>query len=377
MIFIERLRLDAFRNYRTLDLKFQPLPVVLTGQNGSGKTNLLEAISLLSQGQGLRRAGYDEMGQAGSPAWSVSAVLHSANGTVTIGTGLGAAKSEAARNRLVRIDGEPKSAASLADHVEVMWLTPAMDGLFTGPASERRRFLDRMIQCFDPGYRLRLNHFERAVRQRNKLLEQDRARPAELAGLETLVAETGVAIAAARVEAVAALKATIEARRTAVPGNPFPWAGLALEGMLETELAANTSALDVEDRYRRALAEGRPRDRAAGRTLAGPHRSDLVVAHGPKAMPARLSSTGEQKALLLSLLLAHAEHVRRQKPAGSPILLLDEIAAHLDEFRRAALFSEVLEQGAQVFLTGTDRAPFEALENRAQFLSVVDGKVSG
>lgn len=389
-ISIERLRLVRFRNYRSLDLTLRPAPVVLTGANGAGKTNLLEAVSLLSAGHGLRQARYEEMGHFGGIAgvvggggvaegWSVSALLRHLSGSSQIGTGPGRAASseEGGRgaSRLIRIDGVNRNAAALAELVEVMWLTPAMDGLFIGPAADRRRFLDRLIQCFDPAYRTRLNQFEKALRQRNRLLEHDNARAAELAAIETIAAELGVAIAAARVEAVADLVRTIEMLRQADPQSPFPWAKIALAGSLEERLAT-MPAVEVEDSYRDELAAMRQQDRAAGRTLAGPHRSDLVVHHGPKSMPAALSSTGEQKALLVNLVLAHAEHVKRLKQAGSPILLFDEIAAHLDAERRTALFATIAGLGSQVFLTGTDRAPFEALESRAQYLRIDDGIVS-
>jgi DNA replication and repair protein RecF len=360
---VERLTLANFRSYTALDVTLGPEPIVLTGPNGAGKTNLMEAVSLLAPGPGLRRAPYADMARIGSTGdWTISALVHSGEETVRIGT------TAAATGRIVRIDGENRSPAALAEHVEVLWLTPAMDGLFTGPASERRRFLDKLIAGFDPSYRTRMGHFERAMRQRNKALE-DGASATQLNGLELQMAEMGVAIAAARREALAQLVATIASRRAAAPESPFPWADLALEGRLEDDLATRP-AVDVEDAYARTLRDMRPRDRAAGRTLEGPHLSDLIVGHGPKTMPARLSSTGEQKALLINLILGHAALLRERRGGLAPILLLDEIAAHLDTERRAALFAELLTLGSQAWLTGTDPEPFQALDGDAHFLDI-------
>jgi len=257
----------------------------------------------------------------------------------------------------------------------MVWVTPAMDGLFTGPASERRRFLDRLILCFDRGYRTRVGQFERAMQQRNRLLADGVKDSARLGGFEIMMAETGVAIAAARLEVVAALSAVIKARRGREPGSPFPWATLAVEGTLETDLGMRP-AVDIEDAYQKRLTETRERDRAAGRTLEGPHRSDLVTGHGAKAMPAKLCSTGEQKALLLGLVLAHAELVALRQAGVVPILLLDEVSAHLDEVRRAALFTEILRLGAQAWMTGTEAHAFNALHSRAQIWQLDSGRAT-
>jgi DNA replication and repair protein RecF len=276
----------------------------------------------------------------------------------------------------VRIDGESRSGSgALAGAIDVLWLIPAMDGLFTGPAGERRRFLDRLIPSFDPGYRTRLGQFDRAMQHRNRLLAEGVRDDARFAGLERIMAETGVAIAAARAAAVADLAATIAARRDAAPTSPFPWAGLAIAGTLEADLAARP-AVDVEDVYAASLRAMRERDRAAGRTLDGPHRSDLIVGHGPKSMPAAVCSTGEQKALLIGLVLAHADHIRRHRDGRTPILLLDEIAAHLDPLRRAALFDEIVALGGQTWMTGTDSEGFSALAGRAQFHRVEEGRIA-
>ena len=368
-MWVERLTLTDFRSHASLSHTFDARPIVLTGPNGAGKTNLIEAISLLAPGQGLRRAPYPEIARTGTDAWAVAARVHTPAGRIDIGTGLtGAGAASNRTGRTVRIDGEPQSGSGiLADYVEMIWLTPAMDGLFTGSGTERRRFLDRMILCFDPGYRTRVNQFERAMAQRNRLLEDGVREPARLEGLEIVMAETGVAIAAARAEAVAALATTIAARRARAAASAFPWAMLMLEGRLERELAQRP-AVEVEDQYARALATGRERDRGAGRALDGPHRSDLIVGHGPKSAPARQCSTGEQKALLVGLVLAHAELIAERRGGAAPILLLDEIAAHLDAARRAALFDEIVALGTQAWMTGTDQEAFEALGQRAQSL---------
>jgi DNA replication and repair protein RecF len=376
-LWVERLHLTNFRNYSRAVLPVGPEPVVLTGPNGSGKTNLLEAVSLLTAGQGLRRAPYAELARLGCADWAVAATVRTPLGTVRIGTGLKDSRDQGARSgRVVRIDGEERPGSGvLAGLVDAFWLTPAMDGLFMGPAAERRRFLDRLIGCFDPGYRTRLAQFERAMQQRNRLLADDAREPARFTGLERIMAETGIAIAAARAGAVAELRAAIVARCEAARANVFPWAELAIAGLIETDLAMRP-AIEVEDTYLAALADGRDRDRAAGRTLAGPHRSDLVVGHGPKSLPASVCSTGEQKALLIGLILAQADLVRRRRDGATPILLLDEIAAHLDPPRRAALFDEIVALGSQTWMTGTDIQAFSQMAGRAQFHCIDDGRIT-
>ena len=375
-VWVERLRLTNFRNYAELALDAGPGPVVLTGPNGAGKTNLLEAVSLLSAGQGLRRAPYAELARLGCSDWAVAGTLHTPLGAINIGTGFDGRDAGGRSGRIVRIDGEGKSGSgALSGEIDVLWLTPAMDGLFTGPAGERRRFLDRLIPSFDPGYRTQLGQFERAMQHRNRLLAEGVRDEARFAGLERIMAETGVAVAAARAATVADLAATIAARRDAAPASPFPWSNLAIAGTLEADLAVRP-AVDVEDAYASILGSSRERDRAAGRTLDGPHRSDLVVGHGPKSMPAGGCSTGEQKALLIGLVLAHADHIRRHRDGRVPILLLDEIAAHLDPLRRAALFDEIVALGGQTWMTGTDPEGFFALAGRAQFHRVEEGRIA-
>jgi DNA replication and repair protein RecF len=375
-LWVERLTLSNFRNYAKAALEAGPEPQVLIGANGAGKTNLLEAVSLLAPGQGMRRAAYPDLARgAGDGGWAVAAHAHTHMGPIDIGTGLLAEDADNVRaGRIVRINGEPAGAGALADYVEVVWVTPAMDGLFTGPGAERRRFLDRLILCFDPHYRTGASRFERAMQQRNRLLADGVRDASRFEGLELLMAETGVAVAAARAEAVAALAGIIAERTARDSSSPFPAAGLALEGALEAELE-RLPAVEVEDGYIQRLREGRERDRAAGRTLDGPHRSDLIVAHAPKSMPARLCSTGEQKALLIGLILAHAELVARRREAA-PILLLDEVTAHLDADRRAALFAEVLRLNAQAWMTGTDAEAFSSLAGKARFWHVEDGLLS-
>jgi DNA replication and repair protein RecF len=374
---VERIQLTGFRNYASLTLVVGPEPIVLCGPNGSGKTNLLEAVSLLASGQGLRGAPYPELAKVGEANWAVAAQVRTPNGAIDIGTG-GSASAEASRRsgRLVRIDGEDQAGSgTLAEHIDMVWLTPAMDGLFTGPASDRRRFLDRLIACFDPGYRACAGRFERAMQQRNRLLAEDVREASRFHGFEHIMAEAGVAVAASRAAAVGAVQAAIDLRRTAASASAFPWAELALAGTLEADLASR-AAVEVEDAYLATLADGRERDRAAGRALDGPHRSDLIVGHGPKEMPAKVCSTGEQKALLIGLVLAHADLVRQRRGGGAPILLLDEIAAHLDPLRRAALFDEIVAMGSQTWMSGTDIEAFSALGRRAQNHRVEEGRIT-
>lgn len=369
-VHISRLELTDFRNYPRLRLDLDQRHVVLTGENGAGKTNLMEAVSYLSPGRGLRRASYGEAARNGAEGgFTVFAALTGMAGPAEIGTAAGG-ESETGSRR-VRVNGAPaKSNDELLDHLRIAWLTPAMDGLFTGSAGDRRRFLDRMVLSVDPLHGRRAIDYERAMRSRNRLLAEGRLDPAWLDGLEMQMAELGIAMAMARRDLVALLKGVIE--RGQKEEGVFPRAEIALEGFFDDQ---DASAIDLENRYIEMLRDGRRRDQAAGRTLEGPHRSDLAIRHRAKAMPAALSSTGEQKALLVGLVLAHAR-LTAEMTGTAPILLLDEIAAHLDAGRRAALFDLIEALGGQAFMTGTDRAMFSALGSRAQFLNVRDGAVT-
>ena len=369
---IASLRLFDFRNYAALNLNFDKRFVVFAGANGAGKTNLLEAISLLSPGRGLRRASYGDMARKnGAGAFSIRADIEKDGDVLRVLTGVRSEPGSAAA-RTVKIDQtQARSADELLDLLRIVWLTPAMDGLFTGPAGDRRRFLDRMVLAIDPVHGRRAVDFERAMRSRNKLLSEDRLDDRWLTGIEAQMAELGVAMAIARESLVAHLKtsgAAFDRARAA-----FPQAGLDLQsGLAEPDLAG--PAVETEDRYRERLARERYRDRAAGRTLEGPHRADLLVTHWEKAMPAGLSSTGEQKALLVGLVLAHAR-LTAHLSGLAPILCLDEIAAHLDESRRASLFDLIGELGGQAFMTGTDASLFDALGSRSQMVAVSEGAV--
>jgi DNA replication and repair protein RecF len=368
---LSALRLVDFRNYATLQVNLAARFVVLAGDNGAGKTNLMEAVSLLTPGRGLRRAGYADMVRAnGSGGFAVRATLSSEDGSLELAT---LVRPEAGNGlaRTVRIDEtQAKSAEELLDHLRILWLTPALDGLFTGPSGDRRRFLDRLVLTVDPAHGRRATDYERAMRQRNRLLADGRNDDAWLSGLEVQMAELGVAIAVARHELVGLLRAMIGESRD---DSPFPKADLALtSGYGFDDLAR--PAVDLEDEAAGRLARQRGLDRSAGRTLEGPHRADLLITHRAKAMPAALSSTGEQKALLIGLVLAHAGLVRTMSGMG-PVLLLDEVAAHLDPGRRAGLFDIIETLDVQAFMTGTDAALFDALGDRAQHLTVSNGSV--
>lgn len=371
-VHLVRLSLTNFRNYATLALEFAPGMVVLTGDNGAGKTNLLEAVSLLTPGRGLRRAAYGEIArEGGDGGFAVHARLAGGAGEVEIGTGVAGGDANGDGGRKLRINAAPaRSVDELLDWLRVVWLTPAMDSLFRGPAGDRRRFLDRLVLAIDPRHGQRALDYEKAMRGRNRLLAEGSQDGAWFDAIEAQMVETGVAIAAARAELVRLLAAMIEK----LPGDgPFPQAEIGISGDLEAD-SGRLPAVEIEEKFRRALVQGRARDRAAGRTLDGPHRSDLIVRHRPKDMPAELCSTGEQKALLVGIALSHAR-LTGNVAGMAPILLLDEIAAHLDAGRRAALFSIIEELGGQAFMTGTDAALFSSLRGRAQFLTVDHGAV--
>lgn len=368
---LSRLKLSDFRNYAGLSLDLDARHVVLTGENGAGKTNLMEAVSFLSPGRGLRRAAYADVARVGAETgFSVFAELEGMDGPVEIGTGTAGADEGQARR--LRLNGTAaKTVDELLDHVRVLWLTPAMDGLFTGGSGDRRRFLDRLVLSLDPEHGRRASDYERAMRSRNKLLSEGRPDPVWLTGLERQMAELGISMALARQEMLGLLAGLVDRNHE---GGVFPAADLALSGFLDGEW--HRPAFDLEEQYLEMMKNGRYRDAAAGRTLDGPHRSDLLIRHRAKNMEAARCSTGEQKALLVGLILAHARLVGNMT-GHAPVLLLDEIAAHLDEARRAALFDLVDDLGGQAFMTGTDQSMFSALGGRARYLTVANGTVSG
>ena len=372
---IRRLSLSNFRSYRAASLTVDAQLAVLVGPNGAGKTNLIEAISFLAPGRGLRRATLDEVAFAeGNGSWAVAAEVEGALGLATLGTGIEPPVSEdAPLTRKYRIDGETvTSSAAFSSHLSVVWMTPAMDGLFGGPASERRRFLDRLVLAVDGTHNSRVNALERSLRSRNRLLEQPNQDTHWLDAIERETAEVAIAVAAARAETVRRLAAALLRNRN--PASPFPWAGIALDGWIENALMEQP-ATEVEDRYRAVLRANRARDAAAGRTTDGPQLTDLDVLYGPKGIAAARASTGEQKALLIGLVLAHAGLVA-EMTGYAPLLLLDEVIAHLDPGRRAALFDALAALNAQVWMTGADPAPFAEVAARAQVFAVSPGRVA-
>jgi DNA replication and repair protein RecF len=367
---VTRLALTDFRNYHEAKLTLGTESVVLTGPNGAGKTNLLEALSFLAPGRGLRGAKSTEIDRRpdlGDSGWAVAAVVATRNGAVRVGTGRDPTASE---RRVVRIDGEPvRGQAALGERLGVVWLTPSMDRLFLDGPSGRRRFLDRLVLGLDPAHASRVSAYEQALRERSHLLRDGPADPAWLAALEEVMAEQGVAVAAGRRDIVQRLdRVCAEAR------GPFPRARLTLVGGVESWLE-DVPALAAEARFAAALAANRQSDGQAGGAAIGPHRSDLAVSFAEKGIAAEFASTGEQKALLIAILLAHAalQQATRGEP---PLLLLDEIAAHLDASRRAALFEALVRLDSQAWLTGTDAALFAPLRCDAQFLTVHDGTLS-
>ena len=370
---IRRLTLSNFRNYRSASVEPGDAgTIVLCGPNGAGKTNLIEAISFLAPGRGLRRATLEEVAfQEGDGSWAVAAEVEGALGLATLGTGLErAADDGATAQRKYRIDREPVgSAAAFADHLRVVWLTPAMDQLFVGAPSERRRFLDRLALAVDAEHASRVNALERALRSRNRLLSEPRPDAHWLDAVEHETAELPVAVTSLRVETVGRLQRVLNSRRD----SDFPPAELALEGWMERLLATHP-AVDVEERYRAVLRESRARDAAAGRTLDGPHVTDLAVTYVRKNIAAGTASTGEQKALLIGLVLAHARLIT-EMTGSTPVLLLDEIVAHLDPGRRGALHGELAELGAQVWMTGADPALFAEIAARATMLEIRAGQL--
>ena len=379
-LWLERIRLTDFRCYEGATVETDGRPVVLTGPNGAGKTNLLEAISFLAPGRGLRRARLSEIdrllpgetpGAAARP-WAVAGRIQRAGRRHDLGTGRDPGRDaerdgdagNGRERRLVRIDGDTaRGQQALGELISIVWLTPQMDGLFREGAAGRRRFLDRLVYGFDPEHASRVAAYEQVLRERARLLKSGRGDDAWLASLETSMAGRAIAIAAARRALVARL-----ARACAAAPGPFPKAGVGLIGEAESWLD-ELSALEAEERLGHALRDARPRDAEAGGAAVGPHRSDLAVRHLDSGQEAALCSTGQQKALLVSILLAYARLIVLER-GQVPLLLLDEVAAHLDGERRAALFDQLVETGAQAWLTGTDRALFAGLEAHGQFFQV-------
>jgi DNA replication and repair protein RecF len=371
---VARVALTNFRSYAKGEITTAGIPVVLAGPNGAGKTNLLDAISLLSPGRGLRGAKLSEHTRMGPRAsddalWAVAATVARGEETFEIGTGLTLGPGGGER-RQVRLNGAAaQSSADLAEIVQILWLTPAMDRLFIESASGRRRFLDRLTLGFDTSHARTYTRYETAMRERARLLKFGPRDPAWLDGLEAEMAETGVAIATSRADAVKLLNRALEERGTA---GAFPAAQLALDGETDRIMEEHGDAAGAVLRDR--LRSARARDAEAGRTSVGPHVTDLAVRHTQKRMDARDCSTGEQKALLISIVLADAWELSRARDSVAPVLLLDEIAAHLDVFRREALFKEITALGAQAWMTGTDLSLFDAIKGRAEIFAVTDGR---
>jgi DNA replication and repair protein RecF len=370
---VRQLNLTAFRSYARLRLTVDPRPVVLTGPNGAGKTNLLEAISFLVPGRGLRRARLAEVDRQAGPdaslpdslgtgAWSLSATVDGPRGPFAIGTGRDQGPRE---RRVVQIDGAPASQAALADALAAIWLVPAMDRLFQDGAGARRRFLDRLVLAGDPAHAAQVARYGHALKERLRLLRAGRFDRAWLDALEGGAAAAGIAIAAARRQTIADLGAAL-----AGPVGAFPRPTLALRGDAEAWLD-ELSALDAEARLADALARSRAPDAETGSTAAGPHRSDLEVHDQASGRAAADCSTGEQKALLIGIVLAEAR-LRSAQGERLPLLLLDEVTAHLDPGRRLDLFEQLCALGAQVWLTGTDPSLFAPLGARAQYFTVRD-----
>jgi DNA replication and repair protein RecF len=369
---VRRLTLNNFRNYHAASLETGAKTVVLVGPNGAGKTNLIEAISFFAPGRGLRRANLDEVAfSEGDGSWAAAAEIEGALGLATLGTGIERPLEDGATIlRKCRIDREPVgSAAAFADHLRVVWLVPAMDTLFVGAPSERRRFLDRLALAVDTEHGSRVNALERSLRSRNRLLEEARPDAHWLDAVEHETAELAVAVAGQRVETVRRLDGVLASRRACA----FPPAEIALDGWME-KLIPDHPAIEIEERYRAVLRDNRARDAAAGRTSDGPHLTDLKVTYAHKGIAAADSSTGEQKALLIGLVLAHGRLIA-EMTGFAPILLLDEIVAHLDPARRAALHVELAQLGGQVWMTGADPALFAEVGDDAMIMEVASGRL--
>jgi DNA replication and repair protein RecF len=372
---LTRLALENFRNYAAVSLKLDGRHVCLYGANGSGKTNLIEAVSMLAPGRGLRSADLVDIvrrdaGGAVARHWALSADLR--DGEVDRKLSLVLELDEQGRSkRIAKLDGAVTTQTELGELVRVIWLTPSMDRVFAGPAGDRRRFFDRQVLAHFPSHGPAGAAYEKAMRQRNALLEQGRVDPAWLDALEQRMAEAGAVMAVHRADALKRMQEAIAAR----PEGAFPKSVLDLDGRFERRVAEGADVAQIEQEIASALRLNRTRDQVAGRTLEGVHRTDLTVLHAPKQLPAAQCSTGEQKALLIGMILANAQALFGRDFAPSPLLLLDEAAAHLDSDRRAALYDELAALGGQAWLTGTDRSLFDAFGDRAQRFEVSDGIV--
>jgi DNA replication and repair protein RecF len=360
---VASLALTDFRSYERAELVLAGRSVFLFGPNGAGKTNLLEAISLFSPGRGMRAASLAELGrrlpdETQGRAWAVSAEVEGEAGEVRLGTGV---ETAGAARRTVRVGGETVPPGRMTEHLRPLWLTPAQDRLFLEGAADRRRFFDRLVFAAEPIHAAHVGAYERALRERTRLLAEEGPDPAWLAALEARMAEAGARVVEARAATLSALQGEIDRRGD----RPFPQGALGLTGTFEQLALAGAPLVEIEAKLAADLAAARPRDQAAGRALTGPHRGDLTVVHRERGRPAAECSTGEQKALILNLVLAQGARLSGAKSQPNPILLLDEVAAHLDMARRAALAEEIEALGLQAFLTGTDEALFEPLKGRA------------
>lgn len=371
MSYLTQITLQHFRCYEQARLEgLTSGLVVLCGPNGAGKTNILEAVSILTPGRGLRGVKAMDMQRHDSAqGWGVSAKVVTEESDVTLGTGI----NPETERRIVRINGvTAKSQIALSDYLACLWLTPQMDRLFLDGASGRRRFLDRMIFAFDPGHSGRVTRYENAMRQRSKLLQEEAPDASWLTGLESQMAETGIAIAAARLDFMTRLQNSC-AMADSEEENYFPKARIIAKGTIE-ELLQKSPAIEVEQMFSYQLEQSRRRDSEVGGAATGPHKSDMDVVYATKNMPAAQCSTGEQKALLIGLVLAHGRMMAAERGAP-PVLLLDEIAAHLDEDRRIALFERLESLGGQVWMTGTDPVLFESIDQKAQFFDVESARI--
>jgi DNA replication and repair protein RecF len=368
MVAVRRITLEAFRNYPRLTLACDAAPVVLIGENGAGKTNCLEAISLLAPGRGLRQAKINEL-QNGEQAsgWAAAFECEGFQGAAHIGLGR---DPENPDKRLIRIDGKTaRGQTALAQHMAVLWLTPDMDRLLAESLSERRRFMDRMVYALHPDHLTHINRFDEAMRERNRLLQDNSSDDSWLSALEDAMARDGVAIAAGRLHWLQALMPFLQHDFA-----PFPNLSIRLDGITE-EKTQNAAAVDVEDFLRAQWKQERRADRENGTTRTGPHRTGLLVTHSLTNNLAEVCSTGEQKALIIRLVMAQANLLRELKKQ-TPLLLLDDIMAHLDERRRTALAERILDLKAQAWLSGTESAFFEGFSGKAAYLRVRNAEIA-